>query len=432
MQNNEVAKTEEEGVSLSQIFKVAFHNKIRLLIVSAVVFLVIVLVMIFGYNRSKKTYVANFVYSDVNVTNGKYSDGSNFIYKDLIKIDLLTEMVEKHPEYKNILIEDIVDKGDISIERIKEVEEITEEEYRYTEYFKLSIKASYFENEKQAKAFICDFINYPIEKSNSLIDSIIWDESLKLFDQANIYGNQISYLVSQKDMMINGYNSLISTYGDVMINGTHLSSNINDINLYFTNNRLGDLSQQVEFKGFVKDESYKATIALQIDALEREQVVNTEKVNQLQEQVENLLANAGNLQTLDLSKYNEDIIELTKRNADIKKELKILNQYLGVWEEGSVPGTEEEKQKLEADLVVFKNKLKEYTEAYSKNYKYCTETYSKVYYNESNSVVAEGDLSIIIILVAGIFVGALVGLAANLCFDYKMLNNKKEQENQAN
>ena len=69
---------EEEGITLGQIFKAMFFNKIRFLIVSVATFVVLLIGILVVYNPGKKTYVAKFKYSDINIANGHYSNGKTF------------------------------------------------------------------------------------------------------------------------------------------------------------------------------------------------------------------------------------------------------------------------------------------------------------------------------------------------------------------
>lgn len=70
---------EDDGVTLGQIFRAMFHNKIRLLIVGITTLIVVFIFITLGYNKNSKTYVAKFKYSDINIANGHYSDGSPLI-----------------------------------------------------------------------------------------------------------------------------------------------------------------------------------------------------------------------------------------------------------------------------------------------------------------------------------------------------------------
>lgn len=101
---------EEEGITLGQIFKAMFFNKIRFLIVSVATFVVLLLGILVVYNPAKKTYVAKFKYSDINIANGHYSNGKTFNTLDLI--NLMEEVKQTNLEkYSVIDVDNIIAKN---------------------------------------------------------------------------------------------------------------------------------------------------------------------------------------------------------------------------------------------------------------------------------------------------------------------------------
>lgn len=108
---------EEEGITLGQIFKAMFFNKIRFLIVSVATFVVLLLGILVVYNPGKKTYVAKFKYSDINIANGHYSNGKTFNTLDLI--NLMEEVKQTNLEkYSVIDVDNIIAKMGYQLQRI--------------------------------------------------------------------------------------------------------------------------------------------------------------------------------------------------------------------------------------------------------------------------------------------------------------------------
>lgn len=108
---------EEEGITLGQIFKAMFFNKIRFLIVSVATFVVLLLGILVVYNPAKKTYVAKFKYSDINIANGHYSNGKTFNTLDLI--NLMEEVKQTNLEkYSVIDVDNIIAKMGYQLQRI--------------------------------------------------------------------------------------------------------------------------------------------------------------------------------------------------------------------------------------------------------------------------------------------------------------------------
>ena len=421
---------EDEGVTLGQIFRAMFHNKIRLLIVGITTLIVVFIFITLGYNKNSKTYVAKFKYSDVNIANGHYSDGSPFNTLDLIN---LLEDVKKSNEakYSDVDVDKIVAHNAMTITEeitVNKAEDEKDETEYITSHYTLTFISKYFPNYKTAKLFITDLINYPIVKSNSMVSEIVFDENLTLFDSSNIYSTQINYLTNQKNMILAGYESLISTYGDLVIDGKKMSSRVSEINLYFDNNQLAMLSDEVQKNGYIKDfEGYKNNLETQKYNLTLELTSNQAKLDQLIDDRNSLIEKAtttSSLQTLDLSTYNNAIITLTQRNVDINQEIEVIDRYLN----SSETYTPELKANFEARLTSFRTKLAELTTDYKNCYLKAIENYN-VYYNDASNVVSTGGLSITVSFALSVLAGLVVACIVNLCFDHKMLSKEYLAQN---
>lgn len=421
---------EDDGVTLGQIFRAMFHNKIRLLIVGVATLIVVFLFITLGYNKSKKTYVAKFKYSDMYIANGYYSEGSPFNTLDLVN---LLEDVKKSNEtkYSDIDVDKIIAYNAMTVTEeitVNKADDTKDETEFITSHYTLTFVAKYFPNYNTAKSFITDLINYPIVKSNSMVSEIVFDENLTLFDSSNIYSTQINYLTNQENMILAGYESLISTYGDLVINGKKMSSRVSEINLYFNNNQLAMLSDEIEQNGYIKDlEGYRNNLETQKYNLTLELKANQAKLDQLTKDRDSLIEKAttsSSLQTLDLSTYNNAIITLTQRNVDINQEIEVIDRYLN----SSETYTPELKADFEARLASYRTKLAEFTTDYKNCYLKAIENYN-VYYNDASKVVGTGGLSTTVSFALSILAGLVVACIVNLCVDHKMLSKEYLAQN---
>lgn len=421
---------EDEGVTLGQIFGAMFHNKIRLLIVGITTLIVVFIFITLGYNKNSKTYVAKFKYSDINIANGHYSDGSPFNTLDLVN---LLEYVKKSNEakYSDVNVDTIAAHNAMTITEeitVNKVDDEKEETEYITSHYTLTFAAKYFPDYNTAKSFITDLINYPIVKSNSMVSESVFDENLTLFDSSNIYSTQINYLTNQKNMILSGYESLISTYGDLVIDGKKLSSRVSEINLYFNNNQLAMLNDEVQQNGYIKDlEAYRNNLETKKYNLTLELTSNKTKLDQLIDDRNSLIEKAtttSSLQTLDLSTYNNAIITLTQRNVDINQEIEVIDRYLN----SSETYTPELKANFETRLTSFRTKLAELTTDYKNCYLKAIENYN-VYYNDASKVVSTGGLSITVSFALSVLAGLVVACIVNLCFDHKMLSKEYLAQN---
>lgn len=326
---------------------------------------------------------------------------------------------------------------DVIVKKAETTDKTDTEEF-ITSHYTLTYNAKLFPDYKTAKSFMIDLISYPVAKSNSLANSIVFDENLKLFESSNIYSSQISYLSSQKDYILSGYNSLISSYGDVSYNNVKLSSRIKEIQLYFENHKLDLLSSEITKNGYVKDlDSYRNNYETQIYNLTIESEYNKKKLDQLKTQRDALIEKASkdsSLQTLDLSTYNDSIISLTQRNIDIERELEILNKYLDSASATKADGSVNEnyfddakREAFEAKLKEFKSQLEIYTAEYKACYLDCIQDYN-IYYNDAAKVVSDGGLSTVMTLAISVLTGFAVACVVNLIADRKILSKEYIEE----
>lgn len=417
---------DDNGVTLGQIFKVMFYNKIRLLIVGVSILVILLLYLNLGYNKSKKQYSASFSYNDINITNGHYSDGSLFDINDLV--DYVDDVKKTNSKYDSINTN--IKKLGINIDKELVSQKITNaagnEETQITTVYSIVVNASCFSNYNQAKEFLSDLISYPITRSNEMISSINFDDNLLLFDSSKVYENQINYLTLQEKYILEGYDDLIEAYGDMIIGDKKLSSRVKDIELYFDDNKLSVLTNEMELNGYVKDlATYKNSLETEKAALELELETNLQKINDLNTAIKTLIgySTSSTLQTLDLTAYNNSINQLTQRNVDIQYEINVIDRYLN----SSGTYTSEKQNDFESRLLAFRTKLSEFTKTYKDCYLEAVSNY-KISYSDANMVVASGGFSMTTSIVISVLVGLVVACIVNLCVDHKMLSKDYTKE----
>ena len=417
---------DDNGVTLGQIFKVMFYNKVRLLIVGLSILVILLLYLNLGYNKSKKQYSASFSYNDINITNGHYSDGSLFDINDLV--DYVDDVKKTNSKYDSINTN--IKKLGINIDKELVSQKITNaagnEETQITTVYSIVVNASCFSNYNQAKEFLSDLISYPITRSNEMISSINFDDNLLLFDSSKVYENQINYLTLQEKYILEGYDDLIEAYGDMIIGDKKLSSRVKDIELYFDDNKLSVLTNEMELNGYVKDlTTYKNSLETEKAALELELETNLQKINDLNMVIKTLIgySTSSTLQTLDLTAYNNSINQLTQRNVDIQYEINVIDRYLN----SSGTYTSEKQNDFESRLLAFRTKLSEFTKIYKDCYLEAVSNY-KISYSDANMVVASGGFSMTTSIVISVLVGLVVACIVNLCADHKMLSKDYTKE----
>lgn len=438
---------EEDWISLARIFKVAFGKKILLTIIAFCVLVIGTLAIQFGLSNPKKMYVSTFEYDIPGLTNGKYIDGTKFDYRDLISVDSLNNIKESDSYYKSINIENMFNNNAISIFYDDSIDAQGNKSATYGMYT-ITVSKSYFKSESQARSFIKDIINTPYEKTEELYKTLKFTTNLESASAAMTYETKISFLQAQKDLIINGYNSLIEAYGDLQLTSTSLvdaasttpkniSDKLQEVNRYFSDNDLTLMASEVSINGYLKNESYstsqltneKSKLLLECDQ-------NNTTIDALNVQIEKLLAAGSTAQSLEIASYNTTISSLISRNVEIVYQVKVINRKLGLDENNGLTSattptayeatySKEGQADFETRLAAFETALIDFTEVYKE---VVTDVYSQnmfVYYYYNSVTKQVGGYSIVLIGAASLILGLITGCVVNLCLDHKKLHDEE-------
>lgn len=423
----------EEGLDLLTLIKVAFGRKILLAIITVVITIIGVLGIEFLYSKPSKTYVSSFEYSLPGINDGRYIDGSNFNYRTLISLDNLTNIKNSNDEFKNIDIKNMYNNNDIQIS------------YTYFDsnneplaepYYTITIKQKYFNSATQAADFIQNIAGYPIEKTLDIVKNTKYDYNLSSYDSALTYEGQIEYLDSQIKLLNDKYLTLITDYGDLYINDEQISAHQANLTLYFVNNPLSLLSNELEINGYVKD--YGITLP-QLKTQQNYLLEERERNVKLLEIYNGTYDEAGNLikpglinqiissstGIVDISNYTAEVAKLTNRNSEIDKELLTLEKKITAAEDE----TPTPKGFID-ELNAAKLALDDFTDEYVELEQVVYSEYNQVFFMNKAIVESNGGISIIISLVLSLVIGLVCGCAVNLIIDRKKLSAKHSQNNE--
>ena len=432
---------EEQGVTFGEVMGVLFGRKLLLLIVTLSVFIVACVGILF-YNARKSTYVGMYDYYVSGLSEGVYVDGSKFDVRDLITLDKLNKYKAENEELANVDMNVAFRNGGIQYLKYttiyrKNETKLNEEDNDYVvdkTGFRIVLKKRYFTFE-EAQALTKAIANEANVITKEKIDSADYKEYLALYNQSIIYDNQISYLESQYNLLTNKYASLISNYNDgVLENGKKLSDVQLMLKEYFQNVSFDALRVEMSLNGYVKDYTiYETQIQKQIEALNREKAVDTNKKEELINQRDALLAAAGSLYSVELSAYNDQIIQLSNRIFDIDEEVALLNQKLN--NKGREENDAVYKQELEAfkeNLTKHYNELVKLTDEYTAIEKEVVKKHATVYFDDNNIVAKENAINVTMFLAIAAVGSFFVGVFVNLCVDGKKLTKKYRKEHANN
>ena len=298
----EIVEEEKEGVSIGDIFKRIWHAKITLGVTFAAVLVLGVVGIHYLYTKPNQVYSGSVTYQFRGASEGLYPNGTTFDYRSLIESSTLQTVKNSNSEYANIDIQSMIDKNAIKVEQaISNVYNDAGEEVPTVlpNYITLTCSASYFDSEAQAKSFLQDVLEAPNTLANSLYDAIVYNQNLELASTALTYEDQYSYLINQRDLIYSNYSELISTFGESAFisadSTTTVSQELTIIRQFFTQYNLANLQSEARLNGYVKSKQPTEIDKLknELDRLVHEYNLNQTKIDNLQTQWKEMLANAS-------------------------------------------------------------------------------------------------------------------------------------------
>ncbi|MDE7263935.1 MAG: hypothetical protein K2N64_04680 [Anaeroplasmataceae bacterium] len=419
----------EDGISLGDIFHVLLIKKWLLLAVTLVITLVGVIFVQFFYNPRKIEYHATFEIRFPKVEEGRYPDGTEYLYKEFISLENLKKAQETNEKFSTIDVEAMKGSNAISIQ---ENEILVNNEPVKTGIFTIYVMKNYFDSSEQARDYMLALISIPaqmvVEKSK-LID---YDRYLKQFNLVEDYASQMDILINQKNLIISNYESLINNYSTVhsitLEEGTTktISEAQSEIESYFTRYDLEAMKNEIEQNGYVQpDSEFLITVQNRKAQLEREFIENNMKLKNLNDQIKELGGSTG--QTVILQDLISTMSSLTARNAEIEYTIEnVYEKYLNAMNE---PGYAEKLAAFEVRLKTHYEKLQEFTDVYAAFNNEIYETNTKILVSAGSIIVQDGGVSLYLSLAVFLVIGLLLGCCLNLCLDMpKYLKEKKNKD----
>ena len=260
---------------------------------------------LFVLNNSKATFEGTYNYNVSCFENGSYIDGSRFDVRDLVSLEKLEKYKSENPKLAKVNMEKAYYDGAIeSIEQVityrpneKKVKDTDPDQVIDQSYFRIVLrkKALSF---SQAQALTRAIANEANSVNKAIVENADNKLFLRLYDSADDFASQISYLESQYKLIIRKYDNLIANYGDLTLSDSStLSGKLTEIKETFKDNELNvggvfvNLNNELSANGYVKNYAVeKQTIENQKLVLQQEKKVNIDKKNELINQRDALLA----------------------------------------------------------------------------------------------------------------------------------------------
>ena len=430
----EIVEEEKEGISIGDIFKRIWHAKITLGVTFAAVLVLGVVGIHYLYTKPNQVYSGSVTYQFRGAREGLYPNGTTFDYRSLTESSTLQTIKNSNSDYANIDIQSMIDKNAIKVEQtIRNAYNDAGEEVPTVSpnYITLTCSASYFDSEAQAKSFLQDVLEAPNTLANSLYDAIVYNQNLELASTALTYEDQYSYLINQRDLIYSNYSELISMFGESAFisadSTTTVSQELTIIRQFFTQYNLTNLQSEARLNGYVKSNQPTEIDKLknELNRLVHEYNLNQTKIDNLQTQWKEMLANAGSVIISSPNDFITSIHNLTATNTDLYDSIETIANKLGAQLSGGNGVTlevtysnepsstySEAPQTYVETLATITNQLTSYTNQLKTTTTYLYTTYAEPIYTLPSVFELSGGLNIIlngaISFVAAVILACLV------------------------
>lgn len=439
--NEDKVLNNDEGVSIGEIFSWIWKKKILGLIIFVVVALISFLA-IFFISKNKTNYVVNFDYGTTPYfSDNKYLDGTNFNFYSLVKEDVLQTVKDnsENKAYNDIDIANLVKS--ISITKVRETEEESNE--LLDEYYQITVSANCFSSDDQARAYLIDLINLPLNKNEAFLNTLTFDINLINAVDSKTYKEEVTYIKDQVNLLTSGYDNLISIFGNVSIyvqqdeDGNVTFNTYDGVNseiassvytLSQLRNRITDLIARYNYN-YLED-IVEANMYVKINGVEDKEAINyyntlyenrkkalsyqnlniDKQLNNLNSQINEIIGSTSGTQLVDLSVIQglidqraALIAQQTENNIqleNIEEMLKMINNPDNDFADDIAFGT-----RLEELRQLISEETKTYTSIYVELYNRINE----VNYRQATILDTTGGISLIINAAISVILGLIVG-----------------------
>lgn len=455
MNDNDILDEEKEKtISLADIISWISRGKLPALITAAVLLVLSLIALVFILNPSKQIYEVEFDYSSVpGLSDGTYIDGTKFNYQDIIIENNVNVIIENNKkayqaketnyDYSTINFTKLFEsnKFTIDVKRIywdnQNSTSDTEPELKATHYV-IQMPPKAFKSQDLTKAFAKDLIEYPLIKTQEMVDARDFTVNLNMYNSVSSFESKLSYLQSQVDLLKNGFASFNGTTAGtqytidgVTYNFTSIIASIDD---YLNTQNYDIMDSELSQKGYVNDkETARAKYDVQKQKLiDEHNYLETQKTavdatylelsNAIKDQDKNLSSD----QILSLLTKINDTLVNQRTNLDLQiaaneEEQRKLNIKIDALDNIS----DDENNAFKTRLDNIYNRLSEETTKYDKIYKNITTRNMYVYYSNSNIIATTGSMNSLIVYGAPIIIALIAFVAVGWIYGY--VKTKKEE-----
>lgn len=340
---------EDEGLSLLDLWKLLMKKKLFISILFGFFTIGILLFILYIYNPLRVSYEVKFNYQWEGIENKKYANGLLFNDFDIISLEHLNIVKESKEEFASIDTKNLSERITLT--------------YEEDDMYQMKIPGSFFNSDTQAKAFIEQLIYLPYQKALNL--SFDFTANLQGYQRSNKVSHKLTYLQNQINLILEGYQGMISHFGDIQIGENTLSGLLRLTEVFQINDDLKNYEYIAYKNAYMTKEEYQ-TIVKDKDVLLTEQKLLRERKNLLLDSLRDIYSNSNGNTYMDTSiaNYLNNLHALDTRLMKISEDLTLMDSAsLGNYDE-------EKSEEFLNTLEEYKQKLEEMTKEYTDTVKY--------------------------------------------------------------
>ena len=315
---------EEQGLTLSEIFRVILKRIWWALGAAALGLLVCVLIVNFLFNTKRTVYTLNYELIFPESEEWVYPDGSAFKLSDVISQGNLEDVV-KDEQLKGIDVKSMVQGDKISVVENKGAVTTT-----HGMGITITVSSAFFSGDEQASVFLKTVAASTQKTILNIVTNMDYGANLSVYASAESYDDVLRYFSLQKSFMADYYDLLIShTSETFMVNGKSLSAYKLQSESVFSDVQRSNLEKEIAANSFViNTPKYIESAADVINSYQIEIAkINKEIAMQKAEREQVLLA-SDKIVTTDA--YDKAIVSLTSQVSALTNKIDEIYAVLGV------------------------------------------------------------------------------------------------------
>ena len=202
----------ENGVSIGDIFKIAFTQKWLALIIAVVITLVGTLSLYFFYSRPANKYYAEFTFNFPDVSVETFPGGERFKYSELISMSTLNAVKASDEKFANIDVAALCSNED-AITITQQINTIGTNETVVDKIYRITAKQKYFPSKELAR----DFIQAVANAGYYQVAAVSYFSYLSGYSENGEYEKRITALADQFEYLTEQYSSITAAYGSNLV-----------------------------------------------------------------------------------------------------------------------------------------------------------------------------------------------------------------------